>query len=47
MDNNIYVLELPLKVEKWQEDIMIKRLNLLRVLYNNILHKYELRYNQI
>lgn len=47
MDNNIYVLELPLKVEKWQEDIMIKRLNLLRVLYNNILHKYELRYNQL
>lgn len=47
MDNNIYVLELPLKVEKWQEDIMIKRLNLLRVLYNNILHKYEIRYNQL
>ena len=36
------VVTLPLKTEKWQEDILQKRFELCRKIYNNMLH-YEMK----
>ena len=36
------VVTLPIKVEKWQEDILLKRFELCRKIYNNMLH-YEIK----
>jgi len=45
-----YVLTLPLKTEKWQEDILEKRLNIARQIYNaclgEILSRYRLMQRQ-
>lgn len=42
-----YILELPLKVEKWQSDIMNKRYETLRKIYNIILHEYVIKYKEM
>lgn len=39
-----YVLTLPLKTEKWQEDILEKRLNIARMIYNACLSEILSRY---
>ncbi len=39
-----YVLTLPLKMEKWQEDILEKRLNIARQIYNACLREILSRY---
>ncbi|WP_459566523.1 hypothetical protein [Clostridium sporogenes] len=39
-----YVLTLPLKTEKWQEDILEKRLNIARQIYNACLGEIFSRY---
>lgn len=36
MENEIFVLEMPLKVEKWQADILNKRYEYLRQIYNYV-----------
>ncbi|MDK4491001.1 transposase [Fusobacterium necrophorum] len=42
-----YVLTLPLKTEKWQEDILDKRLNIARLLYNASLNEILKRYRKM
>lgn len=39
-----YVLTLPLKTEKWQEDVLEKRLNIARQIYNACLREILSRY---
>lgn len=42
-----YVLTLPLKTEKWQEDILDKRLNIARLIYNVSLNEILKRYKKM
>lgn len=42
-----YVLTLPLKTEKWQEDILDKRLNIARLIYNASLNEILKRYKKM
>lgn len=46
MENEIFVLEMPLKVEKWQADILDKRYEYLRHIYNYVQGKLlrQIRY---
>ncbi|ARF14736.1 RNA-guided endonuclease TnpB family protein [Sporosarcina ureae] len=43
MTNRTYVLTLPLRTEPWQEDVLRKRLNIARTLYNACLGELLLR----
>lgn len=40
-----FVLTLELKIEKWQEDILDKRFNIGRQMYNSCLGELNKRYN--
>lgn len=42
-----YVLTLPLKTEKWHEDILEKRLNIARLIYNSCLNEILKRYKKM
>lgn len=42
-----YVLSLPLKIEIWQENILEKRLNIARLIYNSCLSEILKRYRKM
>lgn len=46
-DNDYFMIELPLEVEKWQADVIDKRLECARHLYNSLLSVEIKRYNEM
>lgn len=46
-ENHYFIIELPLDVEIWQSDIIEKRLNCGRTIYNALLGKVLKRYNEM
>lgn len=47
MEKEIFILELPLKVEKWQEDLLNKRYEYLRQIYNYVQGKLLKEYKYL
>ena len=47
MEKELFILELPLKVEKWQEDLLNKRYEYLRQIYNYAQGKLLKEYNYL